>query len=92
MLVMKIIAIPARCAASLCDVAGGNDATIAVKTEYVTTKLPAPNMRGFFLPTVSRIVVMNLVGKSLVSGEVEVHIHSVHEVRNRTDCTINPLH
>lgn len=60
MLVMKIIAIPARCAARFVDWSGGNDATMAVSTEYVTTKLPAPNRRGFFRPTVSRTSVMKL--------------------------------
>ena len=33
MLVRKIIAIPARCAAWLVDSSGGKDATIAVRTE-----------------------------------------------------------
>lgn len=35
---------------------------MAVRIEYVTTKLPAPNMRGFFRPTVSRARVIKLCG------------------------------
>ena len=64
MLVMKIIAMPARCA-EVCVfgtplTSGGKHATIAVRIEYVTTKLPAPNMSGFLRPTVSNNSVMKL--------------------------------
>ena len=59
-LVRKIIAIPALWAERFVDSSGGKEATMAVRMEYVTTKLPAPNMRGFFRPTVSRIKVMKL--------------------------------
>jgi hypothetical protein len=59
---------PARCAVG-CGfgtplMSGGKHATMAVRTEYVTTKLPAPNMRGFFRPTVSRTRVMKLYRRS----------------------------
>ena len=64
MLVMKIMAIPARCALRCVFgtpfTSGGNDATMAVRIEYVTTKLPAPNMSGRFRPTVSSTSVMKL--------------------------------
>lgn len=59
-LVRKIIAMPARCAARFVDWSGGKDATMAVRIEYVTTKLPAPNMSGFLRPTVSNSRVMKL--------------------------------
>ena len=63
-LVMKIMAIPARCADVFvfgCPLtSGGKQATMAVRTEYVQTNAPAPNMSGFLRPTVSRIRVMKL--------------------------------
>ena len=56
-----------RCAATLGLVgvtlvgsAGGLVATMAAKIENVATKLAAPNTRGFFLPTRSRMSVMKL--------------------------------
>jgi hypothetical protein len=47
---------------------GGFVATIAARMEKVATKLAAPNMRGFFLPTRSRASVMKL--SRIVSLEV----------------------
>lgn len=45
---------------------------MAVRIEYVTTKLPAPNMRGFFRPTVSRARVIKLCGIKHTSNMLEV--------------------
>ena len=75
MLVRNIIAMPARWAGWFVDSSGGKHATMAVRTEYVTTKLPAPNMSGFFRPTVSRMSVMKL------------HTHSVSPPLSRSNTT-----
>lgn len=64
-LVMNIIAMPALCAAWLTFSAStGFVARIAAKMEKRRTKLPAPNIKGFFLPTRSKTKMMKLHGSS----------------------------
>ena len=58
--VKKIMAIPALCADRFVVAVGGNEATIAARTEKVTTKDAAPYSSGFFLPIRSRRRVMKL--------------------------------
>lgn len=61
MLVKKIMAIPAFCAAALAvSESTGLVAKMAAKIENVTTKLPAPKIRGFLRPTRSRTKTMKL--------------------------------
>lgn len=61
MLVKKIMAMPAFCAAALAVAEStGFVAKIADKMEKVTTKLPAPKMSGFLRPTRSRTKMMKL--------------------------------
>lgn len=58
---IKIIAIPALCAAKLVTPSpGGKEATMADRMEKRATLAAHPKRRGFFLPTVSRMSVMKL--------------------------------
>lgn len=58
---MKIMPIPALCAAKLVTPSpGGKDARIADRMEKRATLAAHPKRRGFFLPTVSRMSVMKL--------------------------------
>lgn len=58
---MKIIPMPALCAAKLVTPSpGGKEARIAAKTEKRATLAAQPKRRGFFRPTVSRMSVMKL--------------------------------
>ena len=60
-LVINIIAIPARCAAKFVSpLPAGKEQTMALKTENVHTKLAAPNRSGRLRPIRSRRSVMKL--------------------------------
>lgn len=70
---------------------GGLVATIAARIENVQTKLPAPNRRGFFRPTRSRMNTMKLQKYNWLFGE-NVRRTYLQEVGDRSNGSIDTLY
>lgn len=95
-LVMNITAIPALCAATcgfgIPSTSGGKQATIAVSIEYVTVMIPAPNIKGFLRPTVSRTNVIKLSKGTSLAAVSNLTSKTSHEVCDWSDSTVDTLY